>query len=87
MTNSESKDDTGTGIHIGNVGRDLKVRGDIVAGNKVVIQKIIRQAAEKIITAPYKFLSSYDCKWSRKNPFSHLLLICWRERFVKSIQR
>jgi WD40 repeat protein len=60
MKNFESKDDPNTGIHIGNVGRDFKVQGDIVAGNKVVIQRIIRQAAEKIITAPYKFLSSYD---------------------------
>ncbi|MGA1794892.1 MAG: eIF2A-related protein [bacterium] len=55
-----SKEHTGKGLQIGDVGRDFKVSGDIVAGNKVVIHNIIHQAAQKIITAPYKFLASYD---------------------------
>lgn len=34
--------------------------GDIIAGNKTVIQNIIQQAARQIVTTPYKFLASYD---------------------------
>ncbi len=50
-------------IAVANVGGNLT--GDIIAGDKHVVQyiteqKIIRQAAKQIITAPYKFLASYD---------------------------
>ena len=34
--------------------------GDNVAGNKTIINNIIQQAAKQIVTAPYKFLHSYD---------------------------
>ncbi|GAK53959.1 hypothetical protein U14_05236 [Candidatus Moduliflexus flocculans] len=34
--------------------------GDIIAGNKTIINNIIQQTAKQIVTAPYKFLSSYD---------------------------
>ncbi|MGA1839684.1 MAG: hypothetical protein ACMUIU_03580 [bacterium] len=60
MTDSESKDDPGTSIHFGNVRGDFSITGDIVAGNKVIIQKITKDKAEKIVSPPYKFLSSYD---------------------------
>jgi hypothetical protein len=36
------------------------IYGDIVAGNKTIIQNIIQQAAKQIVTAPYKFLAAYD---------------------------
>jgi len=50
------------GMNIGNVSGDLSLRagGDIVAGNKTIIQNIFPKSREKIIKAPYKFLSSYD---------------------------
>jgi len=49
------------GMNIGNVSGDfsLQAGGDIVAGNKTIIQNFF-PTKEKIITAPYKFLSSYD---------------------------
>jgi len=49
------------GFQFGDVAGDVKMHagGDIVAGNKTVIQNIIRQA-QKVVTAPYKFLASYD---------------------------
>ena len=38
-----------------------ELRGDLVHGDKVVYQTIIRKAAPKpLITTPYKFLSYYD---------------------------
>jgi len=45
-------------IAIANVGGN--VTGDIIAGNKTIINNIIQQAAKQIVTAPYKFLHSYD---------------------------
>jgi formylglycine-generating enzyme required for sulfatase activity len=51
------------GVQLENITGNVTIqqaRGDIVAGNKTVIQNIIQQAAQKIITAPYKFLASYD---------------------------
>lgn len=50
------------GINIGNVTGDfsLSAGGDIVAGNKTVIQNIINKIKPEIVSVPYKFLSSYD---------------------------
>jgi len=45
----------------------LAIGGDVVAGNKTVIQHIIQQAARELIVHPYKFLSAYDI--SDKNIF------------------
>jgi len=54
--------DTQGGIQIGNVAGNVSLQagGDIVAGNKTVIQNIIQEAVKKITTSPYKFLASYD---------------------------
>jgi len=38
----------------------LAIGGDVVAGNKTVIQYITQQTAKKIVSQPYKFLSSYS---------------------------
>lgn len=62
MPNSESIDNISSGgFYIGDA-QDVTIQagGDIVAGNKTIIQNIIQQTAEKIVTAPYKFLASYD---------------------------
>jgi excinuclease UvrABC ATPase subunit len=52
----------GTGIVIGSVGGDLSFQagGDIVAGNKTIINNIIQRIAKELTTTPYKFLASYD---------------------------
>ena len=58
--------DDSTNITIGQIGNIsqisgmLAIGGDVVAGNKTVIQHIIQQAARELIVHPYKFLSSYD---------------------------
>ncbi len=51
-----------SGINIGNVAGDfsLSAGGDIVAGNKTVIQNIINKIKPETVSVPYKFLSSYD---------------------------
>src|SRR5712692_10366766 len=51
-----------SGINIGSVGGDfsLQAGGDIVAGNKTVINNIIQRLAKELTTTPYKFLASYD---------------------------
>jgi formylglycine-generating enzyme required for sulfatase activity len=50
------------GIVIDRVGGDLSFQagGDIVAGNKTVINNIIQRIAKELNTTPYKFLASYD---------------------------
>lgn len=62
MVNDELTDNIRRGgIHVGQA-RDITMQagGDIVAGNKTIIQNLIQQDAQKIVTAPYKFLASYD---------------------------
>src|SRR5229473_610119 len=51
-----------SGINLGSVGGDfsLQAGGDIVAGNKTVINNIIQRLAKELTTTPYKFLASYD---------------------------
>jgi WD40 repeat protein len=51
-----------SGIKIGSVGGDfsLQAGGDIVAGNKTVINNIIQRFAKELTNTPYKFLSFYD---------------------------
>ena len=60
MSNNSPSDDSG--IKIGDVAGDMSMQagGDIVAGNKTVIQNIVQQAIKKLTTSPYKFLASYD---------------------------
>src|SRR6266446_4653405 len=55
-------DELGGGIVIGSVGGDLSLQagGDIVAGNKTIINNIIQRIAKELTTTPYKFLASYD---------------------------
>ena len=55
-------DEQGGGIVIGSVGGDLSFQagGDIVAGNKTIINNIIQRIAKELTTTPYKFLASYD---------------------------
>ena len=55
-------DETSGGIVVGTVGGDfsLQAGGDIVAGNKTVINNIIQRIARELTTTPYKFLASYD---------------------------
>src|SRR5215470_168078 len=50
------------GIVIGSVGGDLSFHagGDIVGGNKTVINNIIQRIAKELTTTPYKFLASYE---------------------------
>ncbi len=50
------------GIVIGSVGGDLSLQagGDIVAGNKTIINNIIQRIAKELTTTPYKFLASYE---------------------------
>src|SRR5260370_42343650 len=50
------------GIVIGSVGGDLSLQagGDIVAGNKTIINNIIQRIARELTTTPYKFLASYE---------------------------
>ena len=52
------------GIVVGTVGGDfsLQAGGDIVTGNKTVINNIIQRIARELTTTPYKFLASYDDK-------------------------
>jgi len=54
--------DVASGINIGSVGGafSLQAGGDIVAGNKTVINNIIQRLAKELTTTPYKFLASYD---------------------------
>jgi len=54
-------DETG-GINIGDVDGNLvwQAGGDIVAGNKTIINNIIQRIAKELTTTPYKFLASYD---------------------------
>jgi WD40 repeat protein len=51
-----------SGFNIGAVSGDfsLQAGGDIVAGNKTVINNIIQRLAKQLTTKPYKFLASYD---------------------------
>ncbi|MCV6639480.1 hypothetical protein [Candidatus Albibeggiatoa sp. nov. NOAA] len=60
MSNSAS--DKQDGINISDTSGDVSLHagGDIVAGNKTVIQNIIQQAVKKLTSTPYKFLASYD---------------------------
>ncbi|MBK8177137.1 MAG: hypothetical protein IPK66_18340 [Rhodospirillales bacterium] len=55
-------DETTGGIVIGSVGGDLSLQagGDIVAGNKTIINTIVQRIAKELTTTPYKFLASYD---------------------------
>jgi WD40 repeat protein len=55
-------DEQTSGIVIGSVGGDLSLRagGDIVAGNKTIINNIIQRIAKELTTTPYKFLASYE---------------------------
>ncbi|MDM8558317.1 hypothetical protein [Candidatus Parabeggiatoa sp. HSG14] len=57
-----SSEETQAGISIGDVTGNVSLQagGDIVAGNKTVIQNIIQQAVKKLTTSPYKFLAAYD---------------------------
>src|SRR6516162_5079854 len=50
------------GIVISSVDGDLSLQasGDIVAGNKTIINNIIQRIAKELTTTPYKFLASYD---------------------------
>jgi hypothetical protein len=50
------------GIVTGSVGGDLSFQagGDIVAGNKTIINNIIQRIAKELTTTPYKFLASYE---------------------------
>ncbi|MCV6636979.1 hypothetical protein [Candidatus Albibeggiatoa sp. nov. NOAA] len=50
------------GIHISETSGDVSLHadGDIIAGNKTVIQNIIQQAVKQLTSTPYKFLASYD---------------------------
>ncbi|PCJ12625.1 MAG: hypothetical protein COB04_17460 [Gammaproteobacteria bacterium] len=61
-TNENNNDDTTmSGINIdGAKDVNLSAGGDIVAGNKTVVQNIINQIADKVVSAPYKFLASYS---------------------------
>lgn len=57
-------------VEIGNISQVsgmLAIGGDVVVGNKTIIQHIVQQAAREIIVHPYKFLSAYDI--SDKNIF------------------
>jgi formylglycine-generating enzyme required for sulfatase activity/energy-coupling factor transporter ATP-binding protein EcfA2 len=51
-----------SGIAIGSVGGDLSLQagGDIVAGNKTIINNIIQHLAKELTATPYKFLASYE---------------------------
>ena len=62
MSNHSPPDDSQGGIQIGDVAGDMSLQagGDIVAGNKTVIQNIVQQAVKKLTTSPYKFLAFYD---------------------------
>jgi energy-coupling factor transporter ATP-binding protein EcfA2 len=50
------------GILIDSVGGDLSFQagGDIVAGNKTIINNVIQRIAKELTTTPYKFLASYE---------------------------
>src|ERR1700730_843515 len=50
------------GIVIDSVGGDLSFQagGDIVAGNKTIINNIVQRIAKELTTTPYKFLASYE---------------------------
>ena len=54
-------DDQSGGIVIGSVSGNLSLQagGDIVAGNKTIINQFQRIAKE-LTTTPYKFLASYE---------------------------
>jgi uncharacterized delta-60 repeat protein len=56
-----SAEQTG-GIVIDCVGGDLSFQagGDIVAGNKTIINNIVQRIAKELTTTPYKFLASYE---------------------------
>src|SRR6266849_3539303 len=51
-----------SGINIDSVGGDLSLQagGDIVSGNKTIINNIIQRIATELTTTPYKFLASYE---------------------------
>src|SRR5215472_12019346 len=55
-------EEQGGGIAIGSVDGNLSFQagGDIVAGNKTIINNIIQRLAKELTTTPYKFLASYD---------------------------
>ncbi|MCV6638605.1 ATP-binding protein, partial [Candidatus Albibeggiatoa sp. nov. NOAA] len=57
-----SNQDQQSGINISDISGEVSLHtgGDIVAGNKTVIQNIIQQAVKKLTSTPYKFLASYD---------------------------
>jgi Periplasmic protein TonB, links inner and outer membranes len=54
--------DTTGGIHIGSMSGNasFSASGDIVAGDKTVINTIVQRIAKELTTTPYKFLASYD---------------------------
>jgi hypothetical protein len=62
----------GGGIVIGSVGGNLSFQagGDIVAGNKTIINKIIQRIAKELTTTPYKFLASYEIADRHRRPTS-----------------
>jgi len=50
-------------FQVGDVAGNVSIQqagGDIVTGDKTVINQIIQQIAEKVVSAPYKFLAAYD---------------------------
>ena len=55
-------DEQGGGIVIDSVGGNLSFQagGDIVAGNKTIINNIIQPIAKELTTTPYKFLACHD---------------------------
>ena len=56
-----SAEQTG-GIVIDSVAGDLSFQagGDIVAGNKTIINNVVQRIAKELTATPYKFLSSYE---------------------------
>jgi energy-coupling factor transporter ATP-binding protein EcfA2 len=67
MTNDSATVAIGQIGDISQVSGMLAIGGDVVVGNKTVIQHIVQQAARELIVHPYKFLSAYDI--SDKNIF------------------
>jgi len=60
MTNDSATVAIGQIGDISHVSGTLAIGGDVIVGNKTVIQHIVQRAARELIVHPYKFLSSYD---------------------------
>ncbi len=60
MTNDSAIVTIGQIGDISQISGMLAIGGDVVVGNKTVIQHIVQQAARELIVHPYKFLSAYD---------------------------